>query len=640
MTSAILSFKLGPVQPFIESARTMRDLWSGSYLLSWLAAHAMKPLIQANNVEFITPDTSLREGSLLKAVITGEKKGKNATLPSLPHTFAAMVPAEKAEELRQAVLQSVRSEWLNIAQAVQAALDRTFREHNEKWDKFWKDQVESYFDFTVVVLPLADATHERMNEFGIPEDTSQLTDEDKLFGRQWNLIGALLDMSRSVRHVPNYWPQSEEGRFPVKCSLFGTYEQMGPPNFGESRAFWKSVTSDWDGIKGTRLQENDKFCAIALIKRFAWPVYWSEKLGLAVKQLRFTDTATMAASEWLETATSKGTSSSSRLNPEKIRDEYNEWNGQWLHWVNPKGRANTDPKADPERKDDPACPDEVWSLIQQKKKIQGKPPTYYALLMLDGDNMGKVFQGDTGKKHFGSGRARFQKITERLTTFGDKVQQIVEKKYNGELIYSGGDDVLAFLPTTQVVACAREIRQAFGEQIMGASLSGGIAVVHYKEDLRYALEQVRLAERAAKDISKGAKDPSKKDALAIAICKRSGEHANVVLGWQQTEHLEQLLQKFIAGATDRWAYKLREELPVLEGLQPFVLEIAQGEILRLVNRGEYGSISKEEFKNVISGFFDAYKNEMKDTRGWSDSRILEGFVRLCQSASFLARGRD
>lgn len=637
MTSAILSFKLGPVQPFIESARTMRDLWSGSYLLSWLAAHAMKPLIQADNVEFITPDTSLREGSLLKAVITGEKRGRNATLPSLPHTFAAMVPAEKAEELRQAVLQSVHSEWQNIAQAVQAALDQKFRKFDPKWAEFWKAQVESYFDFTVVVLPLADATQERMNEFGIPEDSSQQTDKDKLFGRQWNLMGALLDMSRSVRHVPNYWPHSEEGRFPVKCSLFGTYEQMGPPNFGESRAFWNSVTTAWEGIKGTRLQENDKFCAIALIKRFAWPVYWSDKLGLPVKQLRFTDTATMAGSEWLADSKPKGTSSGLRLDPEKIRDDYNEWNGQWLHWNNPKGRANADLKDDPERKDDPPCPDEVWSLIQQKKKIQGKPPTYYALLMLDGDNMGKVFQGDDGKQ-FGNGLIRFQEITKRLTTFGDKVQQIVEKKYNGELIYSGGDDVLAFLPTTQVVACAREIRQAFGEQITGASLSGGIAVVHYKEDLRYALEQVRLAERAAKDISKRAIDPSKKDALAIAICKRSGEHANVVLGWQQTEHVEQLLQKFIAGASDRWAYKLREELPILEGLS---LNIAQNEILRLVNRGEYGTVSKDEFKNVISNLFDAYKNEMEhNSRNWSESRILEGFVRLCQSASFLARGRD
>ena len=31
MPDAMLSFKIGPVQPFIEAARTLRDLWSGSY---------------------------------------------------------------------------------------------------------------------------------------------------------------------------------------------------------------------------------------------------------------------------------------------------------------------------------------------------------------------------------------------------------------------------------------------------------------------------------------------------------------------------------------------------------------------------------------------------------------------------------
>jgi hypothetical protein len=41
--AAFLSFMIGPVQPFIESARTLRDLWSGSYLLSWLTASAMVP---------------------------------------------------------------------------------------------------------------------------------------------------------------------------------------------------------------------------------------------------------------------------------------------------------------------------------------------------------------------------------------------------------------------------------------------------------------------------------------------------------------------------------------------------------------------------------------------------------------------
>ena len=35
--AAILHVKLGPVQGFIRQARRTRDLWAGSFLLSWLS---------------------------------------------------------------------------------------------------------------------------------------------------------------------------------------------------------------------------------------------------------------------------------------------------------------------------------------------------------------------------------------------------------------------------------------------------------------------------------------------------------------------------------------------------------------------------------------------------------------------------
>ena len=44
---ALLSFSLGPVQAFIASARSLRDLWTGSYLLSWLTFAAMRPVLEA-----------------------------------------------------------------------------------------------------------------------------------------------------------------------------------------------------------------------------------------------------------------------------------------------------------------------------------------------------------------------------------------------------------------------------------------------------------------------------------------------------------------------------------------------------------------------------------------------------------------
>ena len=37
---SLVLFQAGPVQPFIAAARSTRDLWSGSYMLSWLMAAA------------------------------------------------------------------------------------------------------------------------------------------------------------------------------------------------------------------------------------------------------------------------------------------------------------------------------------------------------------------------------------------------------------------------------------------------------------------------------------------------------------------------------------------------------------------------------------------------------------------------
>ena len=53
-TSALLKFQIGPVQDFIAAARSTRDLWSGSYLLSWLVAAGIRKLKEVGG-ELIFP---------------------------------------------------------------------------------------------------------------------------------------------------------------------------------------------------------------------------------------------------------------------------------------------------------------------------------------------------------------------------------------------------------------------------------------------------------------------------------------------------------------------------------------------------------------------------------------------------------
>jgi CRISPR-associated protein Cmr2 len=44
LKAAFLKFQIEPVQEFIAAARSIRDLWSGSFLLSWLMTAGLKAL--------------------------------------------------------------------------------------------------------------------------------------------------------------------------------------------------------------------------------------------------------------------------------------------------------------------------------------------------------------------------------------------------------------------------------------------------------------------------------------------------------------------------------------------------------------------------------------------------------------------
>ncbi len=89
--SSLLSFFLGPVQPFIASARSVRDLWSGSFLLSWLTRSAMSPVLENPGLgddAFLMPfRPSLVWDRCLKA-------GGELPAAGLPDRFLAMIPAD------------------------------------------------------------------------------------------------------------------------------------------------------------------------------------------------------------------------------------------------------------------------------------------------------------------------------------------------------------------------------------------------------------------------------------------------------------------------------------------------------------------------------------------------------------------
>lgn len=178
-----------------------------------------------------------------------------------------------------------------------------------------------------------------------------------------------------------------------------------------------------------------------------------------------------------------------------------------------------------------------------------EPQPYYAILHADGDKMGALIETKSSAEEH-------QRFSSVLSSFASGVEGIV-KRHHGFKIYSGGDDVLAFLPVNTAIHCARELAANFAEKLPEASLSVGVAIVHYREPLSISLGYARTVENAAKNKS----DPDKNhhgNRLAVALHTRGGAPMTVVEAWGTLE-LEKLIERYQTQEVSRGVpYELKQ----------------------------------------------------------------------------------
>jgi CRISPR-associated protein Cmr2 len=699
-TVALLSFAISPVQTWIEAARSLRDLRNGSLILSWLTFRAMTPIIdRLGPCAFVFPslrgnalvDQWLRSDRSLARVIPRPSRDR-LLAPSLPNRFLAVVPwgpqdAPWGPDLAAACANAARDAWGMLSASVRDALGAKLDHRFPGWDARWERQTSNFWDIATSVVPVGQLEDDAIakllggrtfkDAFANADKVRSLADAirpaerpryDQHQAGRWQasveLAARVLEAGRGVRHVPA--DAALDGPVPFKCSLLGTWEQVGPATITEAQAFWTHVRSEIS-IGGARVRDGEAFCAIALVKRLAMGACLADELGLEQepgqpREGRFPDTATVAAQSWIRS--SPGLS-------EEVRgwDRGVPWSGQWLHQSGSKAR--TSDEAD---RADADCPEDVWSHIRGAREDNGPAPAYYAVLMMDGDDMGGWLQGEKGRKvgdalhpklrrYFeaagGSrgleasrpvGPALHAAISGALGAFASRVVPDIVRAHDGTLVYAGGDDVLALLPTQSVFACAHALERAFrGAEgsnggapegwfrvdgvdlpMMGpsASVSAGIAILHHKEDLRAALSIARDAERTAKGFGR--------DAVSVTFARRSGERSSVALPWTELSAVETAVDAFAAGASDRWLYKTRELLPAFAG-GGLPERAFEAEMLRQFDRSEDGSRDKlggaDTVRTALRSFRASYAR-----RGRSGAD--EAFVLLWQGASFLARGRD
>ena len=161
----------------------------------------------------------------------------------------------------------------------------------------------------------------------------------------------------------------------------------------------------------------------------------------------------------------------------------------------------------------------------------GDQERYYAVVMFDGDDMGKWVSGaksPTKKATIEGNKA----ITERLSKFSTAGIAQAKGKKNMKVIYSGGDDVLAIGSILDVMRFVEEVRDMFSDPENGldkdATGSCGIIIAPEKAPLQQVISYGRKAEALAKGYENAATG-AVKDAFTLHFLRGSGQQRIVTL---------------------------------------------------------------------------------------------------------------
>jgi CRISPR-associated protein Cmr2 len=277
----------------------------------------------------------------------------------------------------------------------------------------------------------------------------------------------------------------------------------------------------------------------------------------------------------------------------------------------------------------------VKELAEKNTQIGiSSPWSYYAVLKMDGDNMGKLIsQAESLTEH--------QQISRALAEAAREMRRIVEDDHPGRLIYSGGDDALALMPMDCSLQVADQLRSLFEKKLQGIGksdqhASSGIAIVHHIQPLEGSLQFAREAEKTAKGID------TFKNAFVVKTLRRSGEDKIARRRWwTATEYLrdpidwvrELMLQDFLAA---KFAHEVWEEAGALAGTP---IEAQQKELERLLKRHRNPKWDNAEEHKQIAASLAELANALPDLKiGREVISSTEQMAQWLLVARFLAQG--
>lgn len=304
------------------------------------------------------------------------------------------------------------------------------------------------------------------------------------------------------------------------------------------------------------------------------------------------------------------------------------------------------------------------SKVLQQKLSKDLKTKYYALIIFDGDKMGKWLSGKFCRPNIDLEEFH-RKFSECLSTFGQyaRTKILHPSRDNGQTVYAGGDDFMGFVNIDCLFDVMQKLRTEFDKQInknkaielfkkegKDLTFSAGIVIAHYKTPLSEVLKKARITEKVAKK-------KADRNAFSIAVIKSSGEiqqasykWSNGLENWRALEEIVGLMKKDNKGESlfsNTFITNLTRELYSLAGVELKELVAIKGkeqealnkgilkEIERLVERAKSDQL-KRTSEEVIK-MKTAVKKLWKNSQFNENIKHVENFIHSLHIADFLTR---
>lgn len=699
---SIFLFTIGPVQSFIAQARKTQDLYWSSFILSYLNWKAIELVADKFGPDsIIFPDIYKQpfadwwlENKL--KIIVENSNAKNIKIPTIPNRFLAFIPENDKTSLSvlgKEIEEKIKEEFKNIAEQVVKKLKLS------KPNTFDK-QIENFFQIYWIFVPwFRDENNKDDWENAIEKlspyfSQNILNEQKKLLkfiknsgeyrpniGNVYSILFSFAEKALGARkNIREFEQLGEIGR---KCFLCGERNELFYRDDKDKKYRNNDACKLNDQISFKYMAQGEGLCAVCFTKRCA-EEYFKEIFGNDRVESNFPSTAGIAQTklitaikqvkEFEDFQKKLGVNYDVQLLYEENLTE-NYFNKYGI----PKDNLESIKK--------------LQKVILEEAKNKGiKQTEYYAVLMLDGDNMGKWLSGEMApnfdkiyhpevwknlpenfkKELQGKKRQMTPAIHSAISTVLrnyslEFVKKIIEEKNSGKLIYSGGDDVLAFVNLDNLLNVMVKLRAAFSGHIdknfevdftkdvsgfvefdneiiltMGpkATASMGICVAHYKTPLAIVLDTARRMEKKAKKISG-------KNVFAISLLKHSGNIVETAFKWYGDKAvakegtvsiLKRLVENFKNREfSDKFVYNLQEEFNRLVSEDNKTIDdlIIKTEIKRLLSRSCQMKSESEEGKKLKKQAIETLADSLYQI--YIDSANFKNFISFLETAVFLAR---